>query len=54
MKDENEYVTDRCRQLADMAVGLLSKVQDLQTTTQRSTAQESLPTTALAYMPKRD
>ena len=26
MKDENEYVTQRCKQLADMAVNLMQRV----------------------------
>lgn len=32
MKDENENASLRCRQLADMSVGLMSQVQDLQAT----------------------
>ena len=40
MKQDNEYVTDRVRQLADLAVGLMSKLQQEQLRNQGTQAKD--------------
>lgn len=42
IKEERDSASDKCKELADMAVELMAKLHELQTLTQRSTAHESL------------